>query len=326
MPSRTRLWQRIGREGQRPVSPDYWACVITKNGGPFIGRTLSSIIHQTRPPTLIVVVDDGSTDTTPRVLTDLAKQLDNTLSQLRLHVLSLPDKGYDIRRVPVNLNAAYTHVEENEEGFTYSMISGDDSAYPSDYSSALLSEMDSDPELLVASGDCETPARLFETKAPQGSGRFIRTSFWEKVGARYPESYGWESWLLFKAMQAGGRILNFGKMRYQHLRPTGSMHKFTHWGLEMRALGYHPLTVLKRFANDSLGRAAEPVSMKGSLSMTAAYFLAPFHDDPFFHPFDPTLRGFVRKLQLQGFLRMVPAQLRNPASAFWTITGRLADP
>lgn len=309
------------------MKTDYWVCVITKNGADFIGQTLASIFDQTSPPAFVVVVDDGSTDATPTILEDFSSRLrKGTSPRVPLDVINLPDNGYDIRRVPANLNAAYAYVEEIGKTFEYSMVSGDDCAYPSDYCAVLLSEMDDD-HLVVASGDCETPPRLSDSKAPQGSGRFVRNSFWQTLGGRYPVRYGWESWLLFKAMQAGHRILNLSELRYHHLRPSGSVHKFTHWGLEMRALGYHPLVVLKRFVDEALGRGAGSISLQGSLSMTMAYFLARLHDeDPYYVPFDEQLRSFVRNLQLDRLLNQLPSEFRPIASAFWTITGRLANP
>src|SRR4051812_14610997 len=42
--------------------------ITTYNQSGFLARTLESVFAQTRPPDEIVVVDDGSTDSTPELL------------------------------------------------------------------------------------------------------------------------------------------------------------------------------------------------------------------------------------------------------------------
>lgn len=298
---------------------NYWVCIITKNGGNTIGETLDSITTQTIPPRLIVVVDDGSTDETRATIQTRMKE-----NSLPLHLIRLPDRGYDIRRVPANINAACAYVEATRQTWDCSMISGDDCIYPPNYSELLLTKLAEDPRLVIASGDWGVPPPPDWIKAPQGAGRFIRESFWQEVGGKYPVAYGWESWLLFKALELGYEIANFTQLRYVHMRPSGSVHKFSHWGTAMRTLGYHPLLVFLRVAKNLI-QSAEPISLQGNLSMVASYlFPIRYRGDPYFQYFDDDLRRFVRRQQLariQSYPKL--RQLRGLVTAIWTVSENL---
>ncbi len=299
-----------------PLTGKYWVCVITKNGAETIGPTLDSILTQTLPPELIVIVDDGSVDDTHAVVESRSKS-----TRTRVQLINLPDRGYDIRRVPANINSAYAYVKENCGPLNYSMISGDDCIFPPEYSAFLLSKMGRDSELVIASGDWGISPSPDWIKAPQGAGRFVEENFWREAGGKYPVAYGWESWLLFKALELGYRIANFTGLRYVHMRPSGTAHKFSHWGTAMRTLGYHPLFVLLRFAKNVI-QNAEPISIRGNVGMLANYFLPQLHrNDPYFEYYDEGLRSFVKQQQLQRLLRYPRLRrFRALAAALWKVS------
>jgi hypothetical protein len=65
------------------------AVIPAHNAAPFIGEALDSALHQTIPPTQIIVVDDGSTDGTPAV----ARRCDPSV-----HVIEQPQRGVSAAR------------------------------------------------------------------------------------------------------------------------------------------------------------------------------------------------------------------------------------
>ena len=278
---------------QRTRNRIYWICLLTRNGAGTIGKTLDSIRAQTLPPVRVVVVDDGSTDDTHTIL-----ERQRSILSIPLDVITLPDKGYDIHRVEANINLAYSYAQKKKTRFSFFMISADDCFYPKDYCESIMKKMGLERHLAVASGDWTPPISGY-VKAPHGTGRVIRRSFWEKVGG-YPVAYGSESWLLSKAQQLGYQIANFQEIRFTHMRPSGTAHKFKHWGIAMRALGFHPLAVLLRFV--SAVRLRQPISFVNWLTIFAEYFLpVAYHNDPYWR-YDNTLRHFVRDKQLETFL------------------------
>ena len=170
----------------------YAAIVLTRNGASTIEDTLESLLAQTRQPTHTCVVNDGSYDRTAEILDEFRQQTPSKFT-----VVNLPDRGYDIRRVPANLNAAYAHIEAEQERFDYSLISADDCVFPSGYCETLLSEMERNCRLVIASGRWGAHASPDAVGFPDGSGRLVREDFWSRLGRRYPVTYGWETWLVF---------------------------------------------------------------------------------------------------------------------------------
>jgi glycosyltransferase involved in cell wall biosynthesis len=242
---------------------------------------------------MIVLVDDGSTDRTSLI----ARR--TQASSIPLHIIRLPDTGYDIRRVPANINRAYAYAENLGVNFDFTLISNDDCIYSDTYGEELLTRMKRNRKLAITSGDWQDRLRI---GPPQGTGRFVREAFWTSIGRRYPRAYGWESWILFRAVQNGLDVQKFAEVRFTHLRPLGHSHKFKHWGIEMRTLGYHPLyAVLRCFRN--IVAASEPISTRGNLLILLYYFVpCLYRNDQFFRYFDRDFRKFVRGQQLNLIL------------------------
>lgn len=281
---------------------NYWVIVLTRNGECTIAQCLESILNQTMPPILVCIVDDGSTDKTPSILEALSSRFPD-----KIHVITLPDRGYDIRRVVHNLNLAIQRFKMLEVETKYTLITGDDCIYPDNYAEFILSEMERDPRLVVASGDIEG---YIQNVAPRGSGRFVRNSFFEKIGGRYPPYYGYESWILHKALQLGYRIQNFSRLRYKHLRILGKKHGFRYWGLAMKCLGYHALEVVYRCIKYALVDRRLPLSY---FTVLWDYFIRPFtlKDDPYFQYFNDELRRFIGKRQKRNVVRRIALGIRS---------------
>jgi len=85
----------------------YWTILVTRDGEKSINATVESILAQTKRPLFVLIVDDGSTDRTQEILHEFKKRYSPVI-QLAV----LPDRGYDIRRVVHNLNAAIEMAEE----------------------------------------------------------------------------------------------------------------------------------------------------------------------------------------------------------------------
>jgi len=169
---------------------------MARNASAHLESTINSLLKQTLQPLRIIVVDDGSTDSTSIILKNYAEQWSKIVK-----VISLPDKGYDIRRVPSNINLASQSAADTSIAAEYFMISGDDCSYPKDYAHDLISRMMSQRAVVVSSGRPRSGGSVSEEHSPSGSGRMIKCSFWKAVGGRYPIRAGWETWLLYKAQE-----------------------------------------------------------------------------------------------------------------------------
>ncbi len=245
----------------------YWCCIYTRDGADTLLETLRSLISQTITPAYIVVVDDNSTDATP----DILRSVSNIFPAL--HIVNTNSKTRDIRRAPWLLNLALEAAAKLPET-TYMMISGDDCIYPPDYAATIMRRMDAEENLAVASGDWGMPTTLVFEKLPKGAGRLIRTSFMTRLGGRYPVAYGWEAWLLLKALQLGWQVRNYEDIRYQHLRPYRPRNVYS-WGKGMYSLGYPSYFVLLRFSRNLLLPKKElMMNRQVAVSMLSGYVAA----------------------------------------------------
>jgi hypothetical protein len=276
----------------------YRVVVVARNAAAHLKRTLDSLLNQTLKPEGMVIVDDGSTDSTPGILRGYEQEHHATVK-----VITRPDNGYDIRRVPSNINLAWKSMSASGLASDFFMISGDDCFYPPHYAASLLAKMRTDPRTVVASGRPSTSTPLSREHSPSGSGRMINEQFWLDVGGKYPLIAGWESWLLYMAFLNGLKGSLFGDLVFEHFQPRGAKHQFIYWGAAMRTLGYHPLYAMGRIAKNALTTTVGP---KGSIKMLRGYFQARLgSDDEFVAPFDSVLRQFVYRQQAQRIVRVV---------------------
>ena len=280
---------------------DYWVVVVTRNGADHLQITLDSVLSQSKSPIRVTVVDDGSTDHTARILQQYQKVANNVT------IVTKPDRGYDIRRVPANINQAWA--KNADLATKYFMISGDDCAYPTEYAAYLLARMQSNPRLVVASGRPTSGGASAQEHSPSGSGRMVHCAFWRQVGCEYPLKAGWETWLLYEAAENGFDVQLFDDLTYEHARPRGSGHQFFYWGAAMGTLGYHPLYATGRLVRNALVRS---IGVHGVVNMSRGYLQSQLgSDDPFISPFDESFRQFVEYQQARRIRGIVAADLRK---------------
>ena len=55
-------------------SHSYWVIITVKNGESVIKKTLDSIISQSLKPSLVCIINDGSTDSTLDILSEIKKE------------------------------------------------------------------------------------------------------------------------------------------------------------------------------------------------------------------------------------------------------------
>jgi glycosyltransferase involved in cell wall biosynthesis len=274
----------------------YWVNFIVKNGEDTIKESLESLILQSIEPSIICIINDGSTDGTLQIIQNFKGQLKN-----RLHVIDLPDRGYDIRRIVHNWNLACEFIKKSQKDYDFMLIATEDVKFPTNYVEELIKDMNADPKLVVISGNRGLPQSDYFS-FPEGAGRLIKMSFFKKIGFRFPPYYGYEPWILYKALQLGFKIKKNMTLKYQHVRKFGSEHNFIEYGPSMRCLGYHPMFVFARVLKNIL-KNDTGISKKASIAMLFDYFnKSKWKDDPYFKLHEPELRNFIRVFQKKRLL------------------------
>lgn len=245
----------------------YFAIVTCRNSERTIERAVVSLLRQTIAPKYIIIIDDGSTDSTPGILQELA------ICNKNIHIITNPDLGYDTNRLPSNWNAAIKFAEKLDKTDCH-MIATDDTIYPNTYAEQILSEMENDVSLVICSGDYGTRA-----VTPHGAGRFIRSSFFSMSQDFWPSGYyplqiGCESAIIYLALIYGLRI-SVSTAQFDHIRPLGQDHKFKTFGTSMKSVGYHPIYVILRFLKDFI--TGKRTGRLGAIYML--YYYLSFRDD-----------------------------------------------
>jgi glycosyltransferase involved in cell wall biosynthesis len=217
--------------------PSYTVIIPCKDGEATIEQTLQSVFAQSIPAQEIVVLDDASRDRTPHILKKYPQvhtvRLEHNLPRNWTRVAMLFALGVKSMSKPVD----------------FVMISGDDCFFDETYVEQLLDEFAKDPSLLVCSGS-HVRQKIVDEAAPHGAGRVFRYTFLRSL-LPWQVTAAWESWVLFKALQVGGKSRRFATVSYRHLKPysSGSVRMFGHG---MYELGYPFLVVLGRFAKSVL--------------------------------------------------------------------------
>lgn len=229
-----------------------------------IAATIDSISAQSAQPEFIIVVNDGSSDNTEQIVLERANNFKP------IYVLNTNSKTRDIRRVPRLLDLGMEFSQKLPKT-RYMMVSGDDNALEKDYARKIMDRMERDG-IDVASGDWISSGGR-SNQMPHGGGRFVSTDLMIEIGGKYPVAYGWETWLLYKALQLNRKVRLYKDVRYKHLRPFRPSNLFN-WGRAMYSLGFPTYYVCMRFAINLLWSSRGTQSIKASLTMIVGYFQA----------------------------------------------------
>ncbi len=201
------------------------ALIVARNEEKYIYRVISALKSQTYPINQIVLVNDGSIDETATI----AERLGCIVISLPFHEGSLVGTPELALRWNAGLNTVLDLSPD------YVLLMGGDHVLPENYVQELLEKMTD--EIVIASGRIE--GEVYDENSPRGSGRLVKASFWiNENKMQYPVSYGWESWLLFKAMQRGFETTCFSEITTKIERPTSIGGKKSP-GKDMYALGYN---------------------------------------------------------------------------------------
>jgi glycosyltransferase involved in cell wall biosynthesis len=275
------------------VSQRVAAIIPARNEENFIGRTLAALFDQHTRPSKVIVVNDGSTDRTAEIA-----------SVAGAEVVDMPDRGYNVQGMPVLAGVINRGLERLEaRGYgndnDHVLILGADHTLPPNYLTAILDAMAADKRLALCSGVIAGERSI----VPRGSGRVVRADFWQSIGFRYPENYGFETYLVLKAQQQGYSVKVLRDLITRTLRKTGKNYKksvYVSYGKSLKALGYSRLYSAARIGLVSMKNP------RGGFYMIKGYL----SDDV--QTYDPELRSFLSSIQHKRIKRYVT----NPVRAF----------
>jgi poly-beta-1,6-N-acetyl-D-glucosamine synthase len=227
------------------------------NEEPYLGGMLGSMAAQHRPPDLLLLVDDGSTDASPEIAEGFARAHGNT------RVLRRPVRPAVRDRMVTapELRAFLSALETIEQPYDVVAKMDADLRLTPDLIEELERRFEEDPRLGIAGPflsvltDGGTPRR--ERNPPyhvRGPAKFYRRRCLEEI-LPLPPMLGWDTIDEVTARLRGWTTASFAMPAGDpvHLRPTGShdgiLRGFRRDGDGAYRYGAHPLHVLLGTAN-----------------------------------------------------------------------------
>ncbi|ACL66300.1 glycosyl transferase family 2 [Anaeromyxobacter dehalogenans 2CP-1] len=318
-------------------------CVITpcRDEARFARRTLDSVIAQTEPPALWVIVDDGSKDETPAILAEYAARVP------WIRVLRRADRGD--RKVGGGVIEAFDAGLETVDldAFDYVCKLDLDLDLPPGYFAALMDRMEAQPRLGTCSGkayyvrgDAGTPMpfplgadpRLVSERIGDdvsvGASKFYRVSCFRQIGG-FVRAVMWDGIDTHRCRQRGWIATSWDEpeLRFLHLRPMGTSHK-SWWtgrarhGSGQYFMGTSPLWLLASAAF----RMTRPPLVVGGVAILYGYLRSLLAGAPRYG--DAAFRSFLRRYQLQCLLkgkRRATAELDARQASVWNPRGEVPD-
>ncbi len=270
------------------MNRNYYCFFPIRDGQDSIGQVMDSLVNQTWQPKEIIVVDDGSTDNTTEILSKYEKEYPDLV-----RVIHTGSKTRDYKRIPKLWNMCLKKEHD------YHMIGAGDCIFDMDYAEKLLTKLEENPKLVLCSGDFGVGKKL----SPHGAGRFVRQSFFFKYYAEYPETIGYESEIIFRAIIRNYDVAIFNDVRFEHVDKLGHSHNFDEFGQGMKALGYHPLYVFARCVLEFMRN--REIGKKGALNMFWKYITFEPQKDGYYSFFPEDIRKEIRNLQGQKMKKFI---------------------
>ncbi|UHQ54107.1 glycosyltransferase [Microbulbifer sp. YPW16] len=268
----------------------------------YLENTLHSVINQTVPPTLWLIVDDGSTDRTPEILERYREKYDF------IRVLRRDNRGF--RNVgPGVVDAFYAGLEEVQlDRFDFICKLDLDVELPSRYFETLLQKMTADPRLGCASGkpynmrDGRLVSERRGDEMSVGMTKFYRTQCFREIGGIVREVM-WDAIDCHRARMLGWRARSWDEpdLRFIHLRIMGSSQRGILTGKMRHGYGqYFMGTGFLYLAATAVFRIADYPFMVGSMAVLWGYLRSWLSRKPRFP--DREFINYLRAFQLYSLV------------------------
>lgn len=276
-------------------------CIISpcRNEADYLWRTIESVAGQTRPPSLWVIVDDGSSDATPELLARAAAM------HSFIRVVRREDRGK--RSVgPGVIEAFYAGLQQADlDRFDYLCKLDLDLVMPPGYFEILLRHMEQNPRLGTASGkafyvDKRSGANVLEEIGDDvsiGAAKLYRTSCFRQIGG-FERAVMWDGIDCHRCRMLGWIACSWDEpaLRFEHLRPMGTSDKGIWHGRMRHGRGQWFMgTSLPYITASALRRTLRPPLLVGGLAIWVGYVSSMLRREPRYG--DAAFRRFLRRYQ-----------------------------
>jgi glycosyltransferase involved in cell wall biosynthesis len=292
-----------GTPGSSAEPARYVVVTPVRNEEKHLPGTIASMAGQTRLPVQWVVVDDGSTDETPRILEEAARHYP------WVTVVRRPDRGFRKSGAGVveALNDGLARLTGDDWEFLVKLDG--DLTFGADYFERCLKAFEEDPMLGIAGGVVmrkEGGKLVVDSPGDppfhvRGAVKMYRGACWQQVAPLVPAP-GWDTIDEAKANRLGWRTRTLADLPVvQHRRTGAADGVWRNWFKNGRAnyiTGYHPLFMVGKC---TLRAVRRPLLVAG-LGLFAGYVSGFFGSQARLH--DRETVRYLRRQQLRRlFLR-----------------------
>jgi poly-beta-1,6-N-acetyl-D-glucosamine synthase len=268
----------------------------------YMRETLDSVIAQSLRPAKWVIVDDGSTDETPRILAEYARR------HHWIRIVTLGDRGR--RSVgPGVVEAFYAGYQTiDPDDYDYLCKLDLDLRLPPRYFEILVARMAANPRIATCSGKAYVEelgglvperhgddtslgmTKFFRVSCFKAIGGFVREVMWDGIDCHYCRMRGWIacSW-------------DEPELRFVHLRPMGSSQTSIYTGRMRHGAGqYFMGTGFLYMAASAASRMNQKPYVLGSAAMLWGWLSSALQRKPRLE--DPAFRSALRAYQRRALL------------------------
>lgn len=273
-----------------------------RNEADFMRQTLDTIIAQSIRPAKWVIVDDGSTDDTPKILKEYAS-IHNWIK-----IVTRSDRGH--RAVgPGVIDAFYTGYETiDPDDYDYLCKLDLDLRLPPRYFEILMQRMNAQPRIATCSGKAyveEEGQVLSERHGDEtslGMTKFYRVSCFKEIGG-FVREVMWDGIDCHACRMKGWIACSWDEpdLRFIHLRPMGSSQQSIYTGRMRHGFGqYFMGTSLLFMTASAIYRINEKPYVLGSLAILWGWIRSALQGKPRYN--DLEFRRFLRRYQMRALL------------------------
>jgi glycosyltransferase involved in cell wall biosynthesis len=282
-------------------------CLITpcRNEAKYARRTLDSVTGQSAPPTLWLIVDDGSSDETPAILAEYAAKFP--------YIKIIPRKDRGFRQLGAGvIDAFYQGYETiNPADFDYVCKLDLDLDLPPKYFETLMDRMEREPRLGTASGkpyfiQSTTGKKVMETCGDEnsvGMVKFYRTECFTQIGG-FVRQLMWDGIDCHRCRMLGWIAVSWDDdaLNFEHLRPMGTSDKSWWTGRVRHGVGqYFMGTGICFILASAAYRVVRPPVLIGSIAILWGYFKSLLTRKPRYG--DKQFRKFLSRYQWSCMFR-----------------------
>jgi len=278
----------------------YGVVMPVRNEETHLHRVLDSVLNQTLPPETIVVVNDGSTDSTPDILREYEKT--------GIVVLNKKTRVFDSSmNINIGVRIGLNYLLKDPPPFIL-RVDGDSVLWNGHAESCILA-LEKNPKVGMTGGYGHT--RRYNVKHQSDASRMYRTEALLNAleGKPYPVQFASDSWTFFAIQWKGWEVLPL-PIPYIDLRPySKGMYRSIMSGRWRKANGIIFLDMLSKTRREIL----RTPYIIGGLAEFLAYLLAPCVGPEISAEFEAWLKEWS-KMRAVEFIHKVGDALRRRVS------------